>query len=184
MDTNVEYEEARFSNESNNDDSSDEEERRRKWWLNMMQCEGESSHTNPKPCRTSILRGSMWLDELLHGHPARIKEQLGIGKRAFKQLCNTLVEKEAWIPSPRQRVGVAESLAIFLYTVTGNHRHTDGAERFQHSTSTICHHVKTMARALSSLAPQVIKPRHDNDIHPKIFNDDRFYPWFQVCMND
>ena len=75
--------------------SSDDEERRRKWWFFRKKSRAETSIPAPVPCRTSILRGQMWVDELLRGHPARIWEQLSIGKRAFKKLCNLLVEKGA-----------------------------------------------------------------------------------------
>lgn len=94
-----------------------------------------ASHLYDKiPYHTSSLSGSAWVLELLHGHPERIRCELGVHKHVFRFLVSYL-----------QTIGVRhsrgvmleEQLAIFLYRcVTGlSIRHV--AERFQRSNGTI-----------------------------------------------
>ena len=166
-------------NIDNNSSSSDDDNMAR-YICYMQLVEGETSRIPREPCRTSILTGSKWVDELLNGHPNRIWQSLHIGKRPFMMLCNLLVERGIWKPKKQQRVDVKESLAIFLYAVSRNVSQTDLAERFQRSTATTDWHVKIMGRALHSLAPEIIRPGNTIDVHPKILNNGHYYPWFQV----
>lgn len=86
----------------------------------------------------SILTGRLWVEELLQGHPGRLRLNLGVSKPVFTYLERSLhilgCPDGRWILVPEQ-------LAIFLYIcVTGlsiNHV----AERFQHSPATISKYV-------------------------------------------
>lgn len=87
-----------------------------------------------EPYHTSILSGYAWLQELLHGHPERIRTELGVHKDVFL----ALVEKLRSMGHGDTRyVKLEEQLAIFLYTsVTGlSVRHV--GERFQRANGTI-----------------------------------------------
>src|SRR6266576_6128941 len=87
---------------------------------------------------TSSLSGLAWVDELMEGHPGRIKTALGVSLRIFKALLSTL-RKIGFKDS--KHVKLREQLAIFLYTcVTGlSIRHV--GERFQRSNGTISKYV-------------------------------------------
>jgi hypothetical protein len=87
-----------------------------------------------QPYHTSILRGQDWVQELLNGHPERIRTELGLHKHVFMAL---LAELRAIGQADSRHVTLEEQLAIFLYaSVTGlSVRHL--GERFQRSNETI-----------------------------------------------
>lgn len=87
-----------------------------------------------QPYHTSILSGEAWVQELLNGHPKRIRCELGVTQQVFQQLIHELHT----MGYMRTRyVSLEEQLAIFLYTsVTGlTTRHV--GERFQRSNATV-----------------------------------------------
>ena len=87
-----------------------------------------------EPYHTSILSGYAWLQELLHGHPERIRTELGVHKEVFHVLIGEL---RSMGHGDTKYVTLEEQLAIFLYTsVTGlSIRHV--GERFQRANGTI-----------------------------------------------
>jgi hypothetical protein len=89
---------------------------------------------NKRPQHTSSLTGLHWVDELMEGHPDRIKTAFGMQLRVFKLLLKAL-HKMGYRDS--KHVKLREQLAIFLYTcVTGlTIRHV--RERFQRPTATV-----------------------------------------------
>ena len=93
---------------------------------------------NKRPQHTSSLTGLQWVDELIEGHPDRIKTAFGMRTRVFKLLLKAL-HKMGYRDS--KHVKLREQLAIFLYTcVTGlTIRHV--RERFQRPTTTISKYV-------------------------------------------
>jgi hypothetical protein len=90
--------------------------------------------TGRQPYHTSILSGNAWVQELLHGHPKRIRTELGVHKHVFRELIFTLYHMGH---RDSRYITLEEQLAIFLYTcVTGlTSRHV--GERFQHTGETI-----------------------------------------------
>jgi hypothetical protein len=91
-------------------------------------------HYDKQPYHTSILRGQDWVQELLLGHPERIRTELGVHKHVFLALIDEL---QAIGHTCSKFVTLEEQLAIFLYaSVTGlSIRHL--GERFQRSNETI-----------------------------------------------
>lgn len=94
-----------------------------------------------EPYHTSILSGHAWVQELLNGHPDRIKNELGMRKNVF---CALVRELQACGLQDSKYILLDEQVAIFLYTcVTGlSSRHV--GERFQHSHSTMQKYVHPM----------------------------------------
>jgi hypothetical protein len=88
-----------------------------------------------EPYHTSVLSGRAWVEELLDGHPERIKTELGLSKEAFIALRSEL--RAHGHTDSRNGVTLEEQMAIFLYTsVTGlSVRHV--GERFQRANATI-----------------------------------------------
>lgn len=86
------------------------------------------------PYHTSILSGEGWVQELLNGHPDRIRCELGVHKHVFDAL---IVELRALGYDSSRFVTLEEQLAIFLHiSVTGTTiRHA--GERFQRANETI-----------------------------------------------
>lgn len=91
------------------------------------------------PYHTSILTGMGWVQELLQGHPERIRTELGVHKHIFLVLITEL--RAVGHTDSKKGVKLEEQLAIFLYMcVTGlTIRHV--AERFQRSNETISKYV-------------------------------------------
>jgi hypothetical protein len=87
-----------------------------------------------QPYHTSILTGEGWVQELLAGHPERIRCELGVSREVFLDLLDHL--SSAGYTSSRH-LSLEEQVAIFLYVcVTGlSIRHT--GERFQRSNDSI-----------------------------------------------
>ena len=95
-------------------------------------------HYVKQPYHTSILTGQGWVDELVHGHPLRIRTELGVSCEVFHTLISKLREIGH---GPSKHVKLEEQLAIFLYAcVTGLPvRHL--GERFQRSNETISKYI-------------------------------------------
>jgi hypothetical protein len=86
------------------------------------------------PYHTSALSGAAWVNELLTGHPKRIRNELGVYRGTFTILLQAM--RSAGVQSSRH-VSVEEQLSIFLYTVVTGLTCTHVGERFQRSSSTI-----------------------------------------------
>lgn len=89
-----------------------------------------------RPYHTSLLSGPAWIRELLLGNHNRIRENLGLGRHAFRRLVTALEQKTGLCDS-RRGVTTNEQVAIFLYTVTTGLTIRKVAEQFQRSASTI-----------------------------------------------
>jgi hypothetical protein len=96
------------------------------------------AHYDKEPYHTSALSGIAWVNELLAGHPERVRCELGVHRHVFIILLNVL--RESGIDDSKN-VTLEEQLAIFLYAcVTGlSVRHL--GERFQRSNDTISKYV-------------------------------------------
>ena len=87
-----------------------------------------------EPYHTSILSGYAWVQELLNGHPERIRTEFGVHKEVFRSL---IEELQSMGHGDTRYVTLDEQLAIFLYmSVTGLTVWHVG-ERFQRANATI-----------------------------------------------
>ena len=84
---------------------------------------------------TSVLRGQQWVDELLEGHPARFKNEMGMSKLVFNRLLEVL-EEDGGLKDSRY-VSSQEQLAIFLHFAHRALSNRGLQERFQRSADTI-----------------------------------------------
>jgi hypothetical protein len=84
---------------------------------------------------TSALSGRAWVQELIIGHPDRIKSELGMRVHVYLALVAQL--RVLCGLNDSKHITLEEQVAILLYTcVTGlSIRHV--GERFQHSNETI-----------------------------------------------
>ncbi|XP_051116823.1 uncharacterized protein LOC127241690 [Andrographis paniculata] len=136
----------------------------------------------PRRCYDSLLSGSAFTQELINGHPVRIKNLLRVTKETFLRMCDTLTVRGLIKPHVQTRVGVHEAVAIFLHTIAHSNRHCSRAERFQHSTHTIWHHVKRVSEVLCLLRFEVVSPGDQSITHPRIANNRHFMPFFKDCV--
>ena len=118
----------------------------------------------------------MWVDELLDGHPDRIRCKLGLQKGAFHELLHALC---CFGVADSKYVSLEEQLAIFLYmSVTGlSTRHT--GECFQHSNDTISKCFQKMLGIFSS-APfymtYVTLPNANTPLYRRYFTTKNYGP--------
>ena len=132
-----------------------------------------------KPQRTHPFNGQDYVEFLMDGHDQTIVDMLRMNVDTFQSLAHVLVEG-GFLNMEKMRLSVEESLAMFLYVI-GNHSHQRPvADRFQHSTETVSHHVKRVMRALCQLATIIIHPPNYNFVDNKIYNNKTLFPWFQV----
>lgn len=90
---------------------------------------------NKQAQHTSILSGHTWIQELLKGHPARIRYQLGMNQHIFLKLVKKLQLHTNL--EPTRHMSQFELLGIFLYITVHNSSIRDASERFQRSSETI-----------------------------------------------
>ena len=88
-----------------------------------------------QPYHTSALTGEGWVLELLHGHPKRIRHELGMKLHVF--LAFVQEHRTTCGLTDSKHISLEEQCTIFLYmSVTGlSIRHV--GERFQHANETI-----------------------------------------------
>ncbi|XP_028104982.1 uncharacterized protein LOC114303999 [Camellia sinensis] len=89
------------------------------------------------PCRTSILTGRAWIQELFDGHVARGEQNLHMPPYVFQALCDTLrSDFGLWVPTRPHGLHIEESVAMFIHTLDGcTNRKLQ--EQFQHSGETV-----------------------------------------------
>ncbi|KAJ7762922.1 hypothetical protein B0H16DRAFT_1414248 [Mycena metata] len=101
---------------------------------------GVALYLYPQYCKEdmhdSALSGRAWLNELLNRHPDRIYIAFGMRRHVFLALVLQL-RLMGHMESQNSRIGLDESLAIFLYTCVTGVAIDHVAERFQHSHTTI-----------------------------------------------
>ena len=155
-----------------------------------------TKRADPIPYHMSILSGEAWVQELLTGHPERIRTELAIHKHVFRTI---LVELQGAKCTHSKHVTLEEQLMIFLYTcITGlSVRHV--GERFQRSNATISKYVtadcishssdKNITRYFKKIlftlsSPPIYRkyvqlPRVGDPIHPTILDDPKLHLFFE-----
>lgn len=134
------------------------------------------------PYHTSLLTGEMWVQELLAGHPCRIKTELGMQCDVFIHFVKSLVFSGL---KPGRSVSYEEQAAIFLYAcITGlSTRHL--GERFQRSNDTISHYFRAVLYILSSspfYGKYVCLPLATSSIPTEIQSNPKFFPFFEGAI--
>jgi hypothetical protein len=107
-------------------------------------------YSTPKPGAVLL----MWLDEILHGHPDRFKNQLGMSQAVFRGLCCVL-QLECDLTDGKF-IAADEQVAMFLYFAHRGCSVRDIMERFQHSGGTVSKCVLFPAHLLSGLTAIII----------------------------
>ena len=155
-----------------------------------------------QPYHTSALTGHMWVNELLHGNPRRIKVQLGMEKHVFRQLVRKLLTLTN--ASHTRFVDLEEQVAIFLYIIVTNLSNRKVAERFQRSGNTISKYhslslnvltatdfylfIRCFNLILNSVTSQAFyniyikQPTLTTPLDPYIANNPKFHPFFQDAL--
>ncbi|MQM11680.1 hypothetical protein Taro_044588, partial [Colocasia esculenta] len=143
--------------------------------------ESNEEHSVPRPMHTSSHIGHIWINVVLQGHEQRCYNMFRLHPTTFMRLRDELMERDLIRDS--RYVKAMEKLTIFMYAM--GHGVASGAmcKHFQHSSETISKHVREVTKALASLRFNYIKlPRLTDSMHPRIRDDDRFYPYFKDAI--
>ncbi|KAF7349567.1 putative nuclease HARBI1-like protein [Mycena sanguinolenta] len=131
---------------------------------------------------TSILSGSLWIDEILLGHPDRCHRELGMSAALFLLLLAELVATGDLADSCF--VSAQEQVAIFVYWLVHGSSQRELQERFQRSGDTISHYLN---KGLSLFATSSFYDKYVKDpvdyTPAKILEDPRWYPFFRYCRS-
>ena len=135
-------------------------------------------------CRTFILKGWPWIQELLGdtSRTDRCYQNLRMNRINFLNLCQLL--KNEYGVSSSKNIRVEEKVAIFLYIVGQSQSSRAAQERFQRSGETIHNHFHEILNALVNMSIHNIKQEDLGGVHPHIYNNSKYHPHFQVsCTN-
>jgi hypothetical protein len=135
------------------------------------------------PQHTSKLRGQAWMEELLEGHHARIKDNLGATKEGFQYIEELLIRKGGLCQS--RYMTTAEQLGIFLYAVVSDLPIRKLCERFQRSKETIgrVFHKVMQCFLSKGVYDFAIQPLQEGaPIANTIQYNYTYFPWFKDCV--
>jgi hypothetical protein len=128
---------------------------------------------------SSVLYGKARVDGILEGHVKNCRVAYRMEAHIFRSLASYL-RSERLIND--KRIKVEEKLAIFLYMLSHNASFQDLQLEFEHSNRTFHKCIKEFFNIIPVLTSRFLKPPIIDQPHPKIANDDRFYPYFKVLL--
>lgn len=121
--------------------------------------------------------GAQATDAIINGPGPTCFNYIRMHKGAFFRLRDIIQEK----CHLRGTFGVSleEELVIFLHTISHHVKNRVMQHHFNHSGETISRHFNRMLNAIVGLHSEFLKPP-GNGLPPKILNNTRFFPYFQV----
>lgn len=173
------------------------------FFVNTVVCAAQifsTSFYNKTPYHTSALSSHAWVQELINGHPERIKCELGMSLFVFQALIKAL--RTVGLQDTRS-ITLKEYLAIFLYTCVTGLSIWHVGERFQHANATISKYVLHIYRREISHYELLFRafcmilyglsspPSHTTYVHlltihdavpSKILSNPKFFPFFEGAI--
>jgi hypothetical protein len=98
---------------------------------------------------------------------------------SFYELCKILSENN--LVRESINMSIKEQVVIFLHTIGHNVRFRVAAGRFHRSVETIHRYFRVVLKGVFLLYKHVVR-LPDNETHPDIRNNRRFYPYFKVSF--
>uniref|UniRef100_A0ACD6A199 Uncharacterized protein n=1 Tax=Avena sativa TaxID=4498 RepID=A0ACD6A199_AVESA len=130
-----------------------------------------------QPQHTLLLTGAEKVRELFEGHVKNCRIAFRMEPYIFKALANYL-RREKLVRDTR--IKVEEKLAFFLYMLSHNASYGDLQVFFGHSNATFHHQIRRFFDiVVPALNLRFLRPP-SNQVHPKIYGNNRFYPYFKV----
>ncbi|TVU11766.1 hypothetical protein EJB05_45368, partial [Eragrostis curvula] len=81
------------------------------------------------------------------------------------------------------RIKVEEKLGFFLYMLSRNASYEDLQVTFGHSNDTFHHHINHFFnKVIPELAHRFLRAPDPDQVHPKIQDNPRYYPFFKNCL--
>ncbi|KAL0009002.1 hypothetical protein SO802_010504 [Lithocarpus litseifolius] len=135
-------------------------------------------HYDKQPMRTSILSGSGYMDEVNDGNPAQCHEMFHMTLPLFLHLMDDL-KQHGYLREGKGDVNVQQAVAMFLYIIGHNTSMRCVADRFPHSTETVCRQFRKVLQAVHSYGKHLIKPDPTTVGLPVHLQVNKYYPWFE-----
>ncbi|CAN6439861.1 unnamed protein product [Victoria cruziana] len=123
--------------------------------------------------------GSLFIQNMIFGHPRICLDLLRMSKDTFLRLCDTLKSKKLLVDACD--ITIEEQVAMFLLTI-GHNEHNHVVESvFQHFGQATRKYIDLVLRGICQLGRDYIQ-RPNNDIPTRIRSSDKYYPYFQDCL--
>uniref|UniRef100_K4A2P7 DUF8040 domain-containing protein n=1 Tax=Setaria italica TaxID=4555 RepID=K4A2P7_SETIT len=98
----------------------------------------------------------------------------------FKEVATYLRSKRFIVDT---RITVEEKLGFFLYMLSRNASYEDLAVTFGHSNDTFHYHINHFFnKVIPTLSRRFLQSPNPNQVHPKILENPRYYPFFKNCL--
>uniref|UniRef100_K3ZJ18 Uncharacterized protein n=2 Tax=Setaria TaxID=4554 RepID=K3ZJ18_SETIT len=134
-----------------------------------------------KKRHTSEETGEVKVRRLLEGHIKNCQVTFRMEPHIFKELATYLRRKRLVVDT---RITVEEKLGFFLYMLSCNASYEDLAVTFGHGNDTFHHHINHFfKKVIPTLSRRFLQCPDPNQVHSKIQDNPRFYPFFKNWWN-
>ena len=98
-------------------------------------------HYDKQPMRTSVLIGKAYMDEVTEGNPTKCDEMFRMTPELLLHLMDELAQ-HGYLRDGLGEVNATQAVAMLLYILGHNTHFKCVADKFQHSTETVCRHFR------------------------------------------
>jgi hypothetical protein len=120
-----------------------------------------------------------YINSILCSRDEHCINQIRMRPISFYELCKILSENN--LVRESINMSIKEQVVIFLHTIGHNVRFRVAAGRFYRSVETIHRYFRVVLKGVFLLYKHVVR-LPDNETHPDIRNNRRFYPYFKISF--
>ena len=136
-------------------------------------------HYDKQPMRVSALTGKAYMDEVTESNAMNCFEMFRMTPELLLHLVDELAQ-HGYLRDGRGEVNATQAVTMLLYILGHNTHFICVADRFQHSTETVCRHFHKALQAVHHYAKHLIKPNQNVTSLPEHLQVNKYWPWFKV----